>query len=392
MAHGRRLASGKRVMSARLHMPGDAAVRRIAVLRALFLGDLLCAVPAFRALRRRFPAAEITLISLPWAADLIRRLPSVDRFLPFPGYPGIAEVEYCSERTAAFLAEARADRYDLAIQMHGDGNISNSFIAELGARMSLGYRRAPDPRLTASLLYQRDEHEIVRWLRLIAALGPPEAQPICSPASLATEFPLTPSDITKAAKLLFVTPAFPLVGLHPGAKAKTRRWPAERFAALADSLIDSYGADVVLTGSAAEQQLTATVRRAMHHPALDLAGQTDLGTFGALVARLDLLVSNDTGAAHMAAAVGTPSVVLFGPGRPEQWGPLDRERHQVIDAWALAGQAADPIAALRQLPVETVLAACKAALKLEDKRHGQATGGGLLTREVGGSQAIGGQH
>jgi lipopolysaccharide heptosyltransferase II len=387
MAHGCRLAAGERAMSTRLHMPGDASVRRIAVLRALFLGDLLCAVPAFRALRQRFPAAEITLIGLPWAEDLVRRLPTIDRFLPFPGYPGIAEIEYCPERTAAFLAEARAYRYDLAIQMHGDGNISNSFVAELGARMTLGYRRSTDPRLTTSLLYDCDEHEIVRWLRLIAALGQPEAQPLSPMIGLATEFPLTPSDFSNAAKLLFVEPAFPLVGLHPGAKAKTRRWPAEHFAALADTLIERYGADVVLTGSTAEQQLTAAVRRAMHHTALDLAGQTDLGTFGAVIARLDLLVSNDTGAAHMAAAVGTPSVVLFGPGRPEQWGPLNRERHQVVDAWALAGQATDPVVALRQLPVEPVLVACEAALKLDTNPHTRSASYGALVREVGLSQS-----
>src|SRR5207237_129310 len=150
-----------------------------------------------------------------------------DRFLPFPGYPGIVEGEYCPERTAAFLADAHAYRYDLAIQMHGDGNISNGFVAELGAHMSLGYRRAPDRRLTISLPYQRGEHEIVRWLRLIAELDRSGAQPLGTVDSLATEFPLTPSDVSNAAKILFVAPAFPLVGLHPGAKAKTRRWPAE---------------------------------------------------------------------------------------------------------------------------------------------------------------------
>jgi lipopolysaccharide heptosyltransferase II len=385
VAYGCRVAVGQQVMSTQLHIPAGAPVERIVVLRALFLGDLLCAVPAFRALRRRYPAAEITLIGLPWAEELIRRLPTIDRFLPFPGYPGIVEVEYSPERTAAFLAETRAYQYDLAIQMHGDGNISNSFVAELGARMSLGYRRSADSRLTASLLYQRDEHEIRRWVRLIAALDRAGAQPPGTPDSLATEFPITPSDALSAAQLLFAAPAFPLVGLHPGAKVKTRRWPAERFAALADTLIERYGADIVLTGSAAEQQLTATVRRAMHHPALDLAGQTDLGPFGAVIARLDLLVSNDTGAAHMAAAVGTPSVVLFGPGRPEQWGPLDRQRHQVVDAWALAGQADHPIAALRQLPVAPVLAACEAALKLGTNAQEHPANHTALAREVGGA-------
>lgn len=372
--------------------PRDLRVPRIAVLRALYLGDLLCAVPAFRALRRRYPAAEITLIGLPWADQLVRRLPYIDRLLAFPGFPGLAEIEYCAERTAGFLAEARAYSYDLAIQMHGDGNISNGFVAELGARMSLGYRRGPDPRLTLSRPYQLAEHEVLRWLRLIAALDRRGAQASRQLDDLALEFPLLPEDIASAARILFVAPAFPLVGLHPGAKAKARRWPAERFAALADTLIERYGADIVLTGSAAEQQLTATVRRAMHYPALDLAGETDLGTLGAVIARLDLLVSNDTGAAHMAVAVGTPSVALFGPGRPEEWGPLDRTRHQVVDAWALAGQAADPVAALRQLEVGPVLAACMAALNSGTNAHARAVSSKLLAREAGRSQSIAGQR
>src|SRR5215216_2909145 len=170
MAHGCRLASGEPAMNARRPIPGAAPVQRIAVLRALFLGDLLCAVPAFRALRRRYPAAEITLIGLPWAEELVRRLPYIDRLLPFPGYPGIPEVEYCPERTAAFLSTARAYSYDLAIQMHGSGGISNGFVADLGARMSLGYRQGTDERLLMSLPYCPDEHEVVRWLRLIETL------------------------------------------------------------------------------------------------------------------------------------------------------------------------------------------------------------------------------
>ncbi|MBV9786974.1 MAG: hypothetical protein JOZ51_02280, partial [Chloroflexi bacterium] len=89
-------------------------------------------------------------------------------------------------------------------------------------------------------------------------------------------------------------------------------------------------------------------------------GATDLGGFAAVLCRVDLLLSNDTGASHVAAATGTRSIVLFGPSRPEQWAPLDRERHQVIDALALTD--ADPSSALQQLAVEPVLSACIEAL------------------------------
>jgi len=354
------------------------AVRKIAVLRALFLGDLLCATPAWRALRQRFPEAEITLIGLPWAAEFIARLPYIDRLLPFPGYPGIPEVEYCAERTAAFLAGARAYGYDLAIQMHGSGGISNAFVADLGARMSLGYRPGADDRLSLSLPYRDGEHEVVRWLRLIESLQIVDCKldiassqfAICNLQSAALDFPLDDEDFSQADELLYIRSSAPLVGLHPGSKLPSRRWPTRQFAALADALIERYGAQIVLTGGAAERYMTVAIRRAMHHPALDLAGETDLGTFAAIIARLDLLVTNDTGASHLAAASETPSVVLFGPSRPEEWGPLDRERHRPIDAWALAGYAGDPVGALQNLPVEPVLEACAMQLGVAERAVG----------------------
>jgi ADP-heptose:LPS heptosyltransferase len=347
----------------------DGPVRRIAIFRALFLGDLLCATPAFRALRRRFPEAEITLIGLPWARELVDRLPAIDRLLHFPGYPGINEVPVDEARTAAFLAEARAANYDLAIQMHGDGHISNGFVAALGARASLGYGRGPDPRLTMGFPWDADAHETVRWADLVACLG-------ATTDSTRLELPLRPDEQVYADALLaglagIALPGFgPLVGLHTGAKDSTRRWPTGQFAALGDRLVTRHGARIVLTGSEAERPLTAAVRRAMRAPALDLAGRTDLGTFAAIIGRLDLLITNDTGASHIAAAIGTPSVVLFGPSRPAQWAPLDEQRHIPIDALTagrragIAPYSVDPADALRRLPLGPVYDAAAAQLSV----------------------------
>ncbi len=97
----------------------------------------------------------------------------------------------------------------------------------------------------------------------------------------------------------------------------------------------------------------------MRHPAQDLAGQTSLGEFAAAIAQLDLLVTNDTGASHLAAATQTPSVVLFGPSRPIEWAPLDGNRHRAVDAQALA-PGGEPSTALAQLPVAPVFEACTA--------------------------------
>src|SRR5947207_8384540 len=114
--------------------------RKIAVFRALYLGDLLLAVPALRALRAGFPEAEITLIGLPWAASFARRFRFyVDRFVEFGGYPGIDEVAVDPGRSARFVEEQRAYGYDLVVQMQGSGRTSNPCALALGGRMTAGY-------------------------------------------------------------------------------------------------------------------------------------------------------------------------------------------------------------------------------------------------------------
>ncbi|CAA9371830.1 MAG: ADP-heptose--lipooligosaccharide heptosyltransferase II, partial [uncultured Chloroflexia bacterium] len=156
-------ATAASLSGGRWSVVGGQPVRRIAIYRGLFLGDLLCSVPTFRALRQGFPHAEITLIGLPWAEDFVRRSPYLDYFLHFPSFPGILEVPQDPARTAAFFAEAHATRYDLAIQMHGSGNTSNGFVAGLQAGMSLGYRDGQDDRIDVSLMYDPEEHEVLRW-------------------------------------------------------------------------------------------------------------------------------------------------------------------------------------------------------------------------------------
>lgn len=331
----------------RADLPSE--VRRIVIYRALFLGDLLMAAPAWQALRRRFPAAEISLIGLPWAEQLLGHLPGlIDRLIPFPGFPGIKEVPYLPERTARFLEAQRAYGYDLAIQMHGDGSVSNGLAQALAARASLGFARPGDTRLSSGLPHRPGQHEVLRWLELVAAVGAPADDP-------RIPFRLDERDLSRARDLLPRPSGAPLIGLHVGAKDPARRWPAPRFAALGQQLHQRTGASFVLTGGADERPATTVVRSLIGAPTIDLTARTTLGEFAAVLSQLDLLVTNDTGASHLAAALGVPSVVLFGPSRPANFAPLDRGLHRVVDALEHAPAGRDAAAALRDLPVGPVL-------------------------------------
>jgi ADP-heptose:LPS heptosyltransferase len=302
-------------------------MRRIAVFRALQLGDLLCAVPALRALRKAAPRARITLIGLPWASGFVERYRMyVDDFIAFPGHPGMPEADPQPHALPRFYAEARAREFDLAIQLHGSGGLTNPLTLALGAQRAAGFHLAgePCPDAAAFALWDPAEHEVLRYLRLLALLG-------IRPDGAQLEFPLRPADHAELARTLPGLQAGSYVCIHPGARLPSRRWPPQRFASVADGLA-AQGWKVIVTGAAGERELTAAVIDAMQASAVDLTGRTSLGALAALLAGARLLVCNDTGVSHVAAAVGAPSVVVCSGADPGRWAPLDRQRHRVLHA------------------------------------------------------------
>jgi len=296
---------------------------RIAILRALQLGDMLCAVPALRALHGEYPAARITLIGLPWAREFAARFRRyVYDFLEFPGFPGLPERAVDSAAIPLFFRRAKALGFDLLFQLHGSGELMNPLSVLMGARHTAGFYRAgrycPDPTRYAE--WRDDEHEVLRYLRLMGRLG------IAARGS-ALEFPLHEADWREWAHFGLARGRYALV--HAGSQLPSRRWPAERFARVADALAQA-GLRVVLTGAAGEKDVVARLARSMRAPALDLAGRTSLGGLAALVARARLVVANDTGISHIAAGLKAPSVIIASGSDPRRWAPLDRELHRVL--------------------------------------------------------------
>jgi len=298
---------------------------RIAVFRALNLGDMLCAVPALRALRRRFPDADIALVGLPWAEAFQRRYARyLDRFFPFPGYPGLPEAAPGPGEPEGFLARMRAQRFDLCLQMHGCGPASNTVVGRMGACATLGLGVCEGDPHVQVWPYPHGKHEVQRNLYLLQqGLG-------LSAADDRLEFPLMEQDWAEldARPELGDCRTAPYACLHPGARDPAKRWAPRDFAAVGDALA-ARGLRVVLTGSASERPIALEVARHMRSRAWNAACDISVGGLAALIAGARLLVSNDTGAAHLASALGVPSVVVFFATDPVRWGPPAYGPHRV---------------------------------------------------------------
>ena len=303
-------------------------VERIVVLRALVLGDTLCAVPALRAIRRAWPRAHISLLGLPASRELAARLRCVDEWLPFPGWPGLPERAVDHAALPGFIAAMRAARWDLAVQLHGSGQIVNPLVQQFGARQVAGFHPPGGPVPAGGLFCPWPEHghEVQRLLALCRHLGLPADD-------AALEFPLRPED-DAALRLAWpaAADAAPYACVHAGAQLASRRWPVTRFAAVAQALHDM-GHTVVLTGAPSEQALVAELSGllgACGLPHVNLAGRTSLWTLGALLRGARVLVCNDTGVSHVAAALRVPSVVVACGSEVARWAPADAALHRVL--------------------------------------------------------------
>jgi ADP-heptose:LPS heptosyltransferase len=290
------------------------------------LGDLLCSVPAVRALRARLPRARIVLITFEEVRPIVERLEPQVELMAFPGWPGIPERPVDEAALPRFLEHARAQRFDLALQAYGANPAANEVTAALGARRTGGFftpGTLPDaPDLHTFVPYPQHLHEAERHLAVVEHLGAPSQ-------GSALAFPLTAADAAEAARVRAAAGLSerPYAVIHPGATSPSRLWPAERFAAVADALAER-GLAVAVTGVPGEEALTRAVTAAMRHDAADLCGETRLGGYAALLQSAAVLVANDTGSAHLAAALGVPSVTVFLSGDPVRWSYAD-PRHAV---------------------------------------------------------------
>lgn len=277
----------------------------ILVLRALGLGDLLTGVPALRGLRRAHPDTRIVLATSERFCGLAKLTGAVDAVEPTPGLGRLHP-----QRTPPALA----------VNLHGSGPESISDLLALSPRSILTHRHDDFPGLQGPV-WPTDIHEVDRWCGLLEWAGIR-----ADPADLAIPRPHGYPDRSG------------LVVIHPGAAFPARRWPPDRFAAVAAAL-HAEGHEVVITGDSNELELARTVAAVAGLPeSAVLAGTVGLLGLIALVSDCRLLVCGDTGVGHIATAVGAPSVLLFGPTPPSCWGPRGSGPHVAL--WA--GREGDP--------------------------------------------------
>lgn len=290
--------------------------QKVVLLKASRIGDFINATPAFRALRRAIPKAEISMITLPILRDIAVRSPNFDHYIEFPGYPGIAEQFFDARKAAHFFQAMQAEHFDLAIQMQGSGVNSNPFMLMLGAKHTVGFIRPGDPGglLDAAIPLPEVGYEVERILTLPLFLGAP-------PQGFKPEFHLWTEDY-KAADDLLAAATSPLIGMHPSARDPARCWSLDRYVAVGKTLLTRHGGTIVLLGEQAEHNIAEEMGQQMGGAYLNLTGKTSLPVLGAIIDRLAVLITNDTGPAHVAYALAAPAVTIFSVGDPARNGPI----------------------------------------------------------------------
>jgi ADP-heptose:LPS heptosyltransferase len=288
---------------------------RLLILRALGIGDLLTAAPALRGLAAAFPDHE-RILATPGALR-----PLVELVDSLGGGPAVHRIAPLAE--LASLPRA-LHRSDVAVNLHGRGPQSHQLLLSARPARTLWFEHAEVEPSRGSPRWRRGEHEVGRWCRMLTESGV-----ACNATELTVRAPAgRPPDGTPGATIL-----------HPGAASPARRWPADRFARVARAEAER-GHPVVITGPGGDVGVATYIA---HHGRLPessiLVGRTTLADLARGVAAAGRVVCGDTGLGHLATALGTPSVLLFGPTAPAEWGPpVERTQHRAL--WA--GQRGDP--------------------------------------------------
>ena len=291
---------------------------KILVVLIAGIGDLIMASPGFRAIRNGHPEAEICLLTSTDALPIAKHYPVLDEVIPFP----IRELRHHRHHllhVAKLLWTLRKRRFDMAVNLfrvascRGALKMGLLFLA-LGAKRRIGHERAG----FGLFLTDAVPAETFTNRHVVEAIGDIAAKIGGAPDSHGIEVFWSAASDAKWDPFFNSLNGEIVVGIHPGGDQESKRWPPERFASVASALSKRYGARIVLLGGPADTTLSEHIKRGLAATAAvaDLAGKVPLDELPCLIHRLDLLITNDSGPMHIAAATKTPLVAVFGPGDP----------------------------------------------------------------------------
>ncbi|MFC1859183.1 lipopolysaccharide heptosyltransferase I [Thermodesulfobacteriota bacterium] len=310
----------------------------ILIVKTSAIGDVTHTLPALNALRRQYPEAHIAWLVEEAAADVVQGHKALNRVLvskrkqwaeDFRGlsFPNAAKEVY------SFICQLRDTEYDWVIDFQSLLK-SAVFVTLAKAKRKIGFDKGMEHAEYSYLFLNErippvsmEHHAVLRDLMLLESLGIKTDQVVF-------DFPIDDTHRNQLKILLNeyeINSAGPLIAINPVAKWETKLWDSRNFAGVADQLITRYRANIIFTGGADDSVTIQNIISHMAGPAINLAAKTTIKTLAALLERVDFLVSTDTGPMHLAAALGTPVVAIFGPTAPWRTGPYG-PNHQVIRA------------------------------------------------------------
>ncbi len=304
-------------------------VKKIAILRALVLGDLIFILPAITSLHRAYPQAEIILLARPWAKELVEnRIPGINRVVTFRSPPHeYEELGYLihPEDAAWFFPQMQAEGIDIAISMQGGGLNGIPFLQRMKPQITIAAREPTAAAPDRWLIHDFYQNEVIHGLELARLAGG-------APAEWTPQLPVLPCDREAAAPYLEKRTR-PFIVIHAGARDIRRCWPPEKFAALGDTLIHRYGVDVILTGTDVDAKAAQQVEQHMQESPVNLSQQLSLSALVGVLEKAALVISNDTGVLHVGLAVGAKAIGIYWSEYISKSMPLSRESFFPIIAW-----------------------------------------------------------
>lgn len=342
-------------------------VRRVLVVRLRSIGDTVLSTPSLFSLKRFLPNASIDVLLEDWVAPVLDGFPHVDN---------VITLERGSTLSRAQIARRlRANAYDVVYNLHG-GTTATLLTRASGAKHRVGYENYQYARLhnhlspPASSLWGREKtHSVEQQLALLGWTGVPVSDRPATQLAVTTSAAETISERLRTRGLEDT----PFAVIHPAAAFDTKQWAAEKFAGVAGELAAKNLQVVVITTlkEAALVDVMKTSSSAPFHHLDDLS----LPEITALLSRARLFVGNDSGIAHIAAAVKTPSVVIFGSSNIAHWQPWARNPAEVVseemDCQPCHGYFCEKFEqpeCIKRVPVERVMAAVERVLRESDGR------------------------